>query len=229
MESIQAVMERVAAKMPEEEPSRESLPRSTPSTLEIETAAEDVFSNPEKVPEEYAGARAEHVPQIMAVRFDGGRYGACFFGDAGIGKTYAATALARHLVERLPIRKGIESGKWIHAPNALKWTSAPYLLARIRDTFRKKGGMSEKDIIDECIGAAVFLLDDLGAEKQTEFTGSTLYTILSERRNRRRYTIITTNQRLDEIAEWEPRIASRMAEMFHVKLPDRDRRIGTTN
>lgn len=115
--------------------------------------------------------------------------------------------------------------RWRFPLNSLSWTSAPYLLARIRDTFRKKSGQTERDIIDECIDSRVLLLDDLGAEKQTEFTGSTLYTILSGRRNRRRYTIITTNQALGEIDSWEPRIASRMAEMIHVKLPDRDRRL----
>lgn len=193
--------------------------------MERENALRDIFGNPEIVPEEYADADPANVPQLHGVNLADGRYGACFFGDTGIGKTYAATALARRIISAIPMDWMPGVGKWRFAPNCLAWTSAPYLLARIRDTFRRKGGESEKDVIDECIGARVLLLDDLGAEKQTEFTGSTLYTILSGRRNRRRYTIITTNQPLDEIASWEPRIASRMAEMTHVALPNRDWRL----
>lgn len=207
--------------------SRESSPTLTPPISAIEAVADAVFANPGVVPEEYAAAKASDVPQVLAVDVNAGGRGACFFGNAGIGKTYAATALARRLVTTLPIRLLPGYERWVYVSKPLLWTSAPYLLARIRDTFRKKGGMSEKDIIDECIAVSVFLLDDLGAEKQTEFTGSTLYTILSERRNRRRYTIVTTNQRLEQIAEWEPRIASRLAEMTHIALPNRDRRLST--
>lgn len=184
-----------------------------------------LFLDPDIVPEEYADAMPENVPQIQSVTFGDGRYGACFIGDTGIGKTYAATALARKLVSESPLRWNCKSRLWECVPGVLRWTSAPYLLARIRGTFRRQNGPSEAEIIEDFIKATIFVLDDLGAEKQTDFSSSTLYTILSERRNRRRFTIITSNQGLDQIISWEPRIASRMSEMLQIPLPDHDWRL----
>lgn len=178
------------------------------------------------VPEEYADARPESVPQVRNVQHGDGNYGACFFGPPGTGKTWAATALAYRILLTLPIfRRHAYEDKFLIDGSPLSWTEVPYLLVTIRDSFKERGGQTERQIVDECIKAHVLLLDDLGAEKQTVFTGATLYTILSRRRNRRRYTIITTNQSLGQIDEWEPRIASRMSEMLHVKLPNHDRRL----
>lgn len=181
--------------------------------------------DPRIVPEEYADARPERAPRVELVSFGGRGCGACFFGATGIGKTYAATALARRLLRLCPIAYNQAEARWYYPRNTLAWTSAPYLLARIRGTFRRKSGPDETDIIDEYASSRILLLDDLGAEKRTEFAGSTLYTILSERRNHRRFTIVTANQTLDDIAAWEPRIADRLAEMQHVALPNRNWRL----
>ena len=69
------------------------------------------------------------------------------------------------------------------------------------------------------------ILDDLGAEKQTDFSAATLYAILARRRNLQRLTIVTSNQTLQEINAWEPRLASRLGEFSTVRLPNIDRRI----
>lgn len=203
----------------------ENTPTLTPRTSDIDAAVAAVFGDARIVPEEYADAAPERAPQVELVRFGGHGYGACFFGDTGIGKTYAATALARRLLRLCPIAYNQVDTRWYYPRNTLAWTSAPYLLARIRGTFRRRSGPSETDIIDEYAMARILLLDDLGAEKQTEFTGSTLYTILSERRNHRRFTIVTANKGLGDIAAWEPRIADRLAEMQHVALPNRNWRL----
>lgn len=184
------------------------------------------FADPEVVPERYQGCTLADVPELFDVNVNHPGCGACFFGEPGIGKTYAATALARRVVSETvqpEFQAGI--GKWHYPKHTLAWIETPYLFVRIRDTFRGNSAETEKQIVDECIQSRVLLLDDLGAEKQSVFTGSTLYTILSRRLNRCRYTIITTNQTLDQIDSWERRVASRMSEMLHVKLPNRDRRL----
>lgn len=223
MDNLAAVMQRAARLAEQNRPTPASSRQSTPPISDREAAASRIFQ--EVVPAEYAGARPESVPQVAGVPLSDGRYGACFAGETGIGKTYAATALAwRILIASDPEwQRGIQA--WRYPSGSLSWMSSPYLLARIRGTFNRKGGEREKDIIDECIRARVFVLDDLGAEKQSEFGAATLYTILSGRRNWRRYTIVTTNQPLADIAAWEPRVASRMGEMTHVVLPKRDRRL----
>jgi DNA replication protein DnaC len=62
-------------------------------------------------------------------------------------------------------------------------------------------------------------LDDLGAEKTTEYAITTLYLIIDRRIRNEMQTIITTNLSLDEIeATLGARIASRLAEMKIIKI-----------
>lgn len=175
------------------------------------------------VPPEYSLCRPGQVPEIQGLP-EAGDVGACFRGGPGIGKTFAATALAYAALYRLPCRVNAATGEVVVHPNTLLWVSAPELIWKIRGTFNKAHGESGTDILNSCLSASVMVIDDLGAGKATEFVCETFYAIISGRRNARRYTIITTNQTLDEIHEWEPRIASRLGEMRDIKLPNRDRR-----
>ncbi len=178
------------------------------------------------VPDEYAEAMSENVPQLDGFTADSG-YGVCFRGNAGIGKTYSATALARMIISGMPPNLSRVTGEPFFDKGFLQWHSTPYLLAQVRDALfsRENDKETELQIINRVSNCAVLVLDDVGAEKTTEFTGATLYTILSRRRNYRRMTIVTTNQTIGEIREWEPRIASRIGEMQRIDLPNRDRRI----
>lgn len=172
-----------------------------------------------RLPAEYAGARPPDVPELLAVNPVGDGWGACFRGNPGIGKTYAAAALAYKLLLGMNIPGNEPPDKF------LQFEMAPYLFIRIRDTFKSSATETEKRIVDDMVRARVLILDDLGAERNTEYTASTLCTIIAKRRNDRRITIVTTNQSLDEVDEWSGRIASRLEEMAPVMLPDRDRRM----
>ncbi len=222
MNRVKELMDRQATEASREENTR----TLTPGILDIDktTLVDALFAD--TVPERYRDCRPKNVPEVDHVDIRHGGCGACFFGEPGIGKTYAATALAYRVIGSMvkpEYQAGI--GTWRYPPDTFSWVETPYLFVRIRDTFRGNGGETEKSVVDSCINAKVLLLDDLGAEKQSLFTGSTLYTILSRRLNRRRYTIITTNQTLEQIDVWERRVASRMAEMMHVALPEHDWRL----
>jgi len=117
-----------------------------------------------------------------------------------------------------------ELARYRYDPKDFMWVSTPSLMVRLRSTFNGSGE-TEFGILNELTKAKILLLDDLGAENDSSFSASTLYAILSERRNRRRVTIVTTNKTLAEIHEWEPRVASRLGEFATIKLPDIDRRI----
>lgn len=211
--------------------SRESSPVSIPGPNQNEEAEKKeahqkaldaMFAR--VVPSEYTRCRPLHVPEIASVPRKSD-IGACFRGGPGIGKTYAATALAYAVTSRLSCRISVE-GKVSWPIPPLVWVSAPELSWRIRGTFNRTGGESGTDIMNECLRSSVMVIDDLGAGKTTEFVCDTFYTIISGRRNAKLYTIVTTNQTLDEIDAWEPRIASRLREMLFVPLPSRDRRLG---
>ena len=71
------------------------------------------------------------------------------------------------------------------------------------------------------------IIDDIGAEKLTEFVRQTFYYIINEREQWLKKTIITSNYSLDELDEYiDGRISSRIAGMCEiVELGGKDRRV----
>ena len=97
----------------------------------------------------------------------------------------------------------------------------------LRNTFKDKSEQSETEIINNLSEANILILDDLGAEKSSEFALQSLYVIIDQRYSEIRPTIITSNLSLGEIAEKVgDRIASRIAGMCKViELKGKDRRL----
>lgn len=169
------------------------------------------------VPKAYQTARIRDFADLPgAAALAEAKTGVFLTGRTGTGKTHLATAI---MVEHM---KPDETGNRM---NSVCWTDAPGLLCRIRSSFRDGRHETEMAIINEMVAYQCLLLDDLGAEKQTDWSAATLYTIIARRRNAERLTIVTSNHKLSEINEWEPRLASRLAEFSTIKLPEADRRL----
>jgi DNA replication protein DnaC len=101
----------------------------------------------------------------------------------------------------------------------------PELLMEIRATYnvKKKDAPTEEEVVEKYSRCGVLVLDDLGAEKVTDFSITTLYLIIDRRNRDLRPTIVTTNLSLQEIGEKiDGRISSRLSEMkiVHLALPD---------
>lgn len=173
------------------------------------------------IPEQYQGARIRQFSPSPSIDYS--REGVLLKGKTGIGKTHLATAIAIDMLRPDHFRTIYRNHDLYEG--ALGWVSTPLLMARIRSTFKKNASESEMQIIEEVSRYRCLVLDDLGAEKVTDYSASTLYSILANRRNHRRFTIVTTNQTLEEINTWEPRMASRLAEYARVELPNVDRRL----
>ena len=140
--------------------------------------------------------------------------GAYLWGEPGRGKTYAAAHAVRVAVER---SKGTK-------PPA-KLVSAKHLLDSIRDGFN--GG--DRDALRRAETVPLLALDDLGAERPTDWAIETLTGLIDARTAEGLPTIVTSNYSLGQLRElWGgmpgARIASRLGgacERIEVTGPDR--------
>ena len=137
-------------------------------------------------------------------------------GGCGTGKTHLAVAILRQA-----ICEGF-SGKAI-------FTTAPELLLNIREAFSEKTTVTEREVVEKYSDVDLLLLDDLGAEKQSSWSITTLFLIIDRRLREMLPTVITSNLSLDGIESvLSKRLASRLSEsrVIELKLPDyRKRRL----
>ena len=100
-------------------------------------------------------------------------------GNAGLGKTHAALAVAGAVLD-----KGYD----------VIYISSPDFFSRVETLHFGSDPAGEKDaLLDTVGGADLLILDDLGTEFNSSFVISTLYSLLNDRLGRRRPTILTTN------------------------------------
>lgn len=121
-------------------------------------------------------------------------------GPTGSGKTHLAAAITHELLGR-----GVE----------VIFQSVPDLLLRIRGTFSRNSEVTEEQIIRRLTEIELLVLDDLGAEKMTDWTETTMYNLIDQRYRHERPIIITTNLNLNEIGDRiGPRTMDRLAESY---------------
>ena len=134
-------------------------------------------------------AYAERFPEMLE-----NNNGLIFWGNFGTGKTFAASCIANALIE-----KGIP----------VMVTSFPKIL---------NAGFDERaDIIRQMKEFDLLVIDDLGAERQNQFSMETVYMIVDERYKTQKPMIVTTNLKMEELRNPANmdygRIYSRILEM----------------
>lgn len=121
-------------------------------------------------------------------------------GDTGLGKTHLSTALARRIIDR-----GFD----------VYYTSAVGMFADFESV---RFGQSTEEAAENprrYTTCDLLILDDLGTEMTNQFTNSCLYTVLNNRINLNRATIISTNLTAKELRErYSDRITSRLIGEF---------------
>ncbi len=104
--------------------------------------------------------------------------GLLFHGWHGVGKTHLAIAILKAVIRD----KGARG----------YFYDTRELLKLVRDTY-SGGEATEMDVLRPVLDADLLVLDDLGAEKTSEWVQETLGLVVGTRYNARRPTIFTTN------------------------------------
>jgi DNA replication protein DnaC len=142
-------------------------------------------------------------------------------GGVGTGKTWLMSALMRCSFAAHMKNQRCYSCEHL-------FVSFPEMAMRIRASMNSKTSETEETILKKYGKIRNLFLDDIGAEKSSDYMQSILF-LLIEMRNtgRKRRTIITSNLSLNMLAQQHgERVASRIAEMCEVvKLSGSDRRI----
>jgi DNA replication protein DnaC len=108
-----------------------------------------------------------------------------------------------------------------------KFTTFSELMMTVRSSF-DKDGYTEEHYKNALVKADVLVIDDLGAEKVTEYALSFLYIIINGRYENMKPTIVTTNLTSEEvISNYGMRIMSRIASGTIVKLGGIDHRLNS--
>ena len=115
-----------------------------------------------------------------------------------VGKTHLATAVLSELIRRYRVR-----GRFVD------FTS---LVHRIQSTFDPGSNTSKHQVLDPVMNCEVLVLDELGAQRPTQWVRDTLYLILNTRYTRRLTTLFTTNHRLESESVRPTRAPDRFAE-----------------
>ena len=147
--------------------------------------------------------------------------GLYLYGRVGAGKTIYAAAVLMELKRRsfMSYHSDYIKGCFIKVTK---------LLEDLRASFNADNAGSFQDIIDQCTGTDVLVLDDIGSQKITDWVRNILYLIIDSRYENLKPTIFTSNGSLNELADQyeDNRIPSRIEEMCRIKhFTNKDYRI----
>ena len=131
-------------------------------------------------------------------------------GSPGSGKTTYASAL---MVELLKL------GYIEHvSPKTYKYVSIPELIYQLQSLIEVQDKEYNR-VINNLSAVDILLLDDLGAERPTEWTRQVLYLVINRRYEQLKPVIITTDRTGDELIK---RVGDRIVSRIHQMCKTRD-------
>ena len=123
----------------------------------------------------------------------------------GTGKTLLAMTISK---------AALEAGK------SVAIYSVPRLLSEIKETYEADSKSSYMDLFERLRSVDLLHLDDLGAEKQTEWVLEQLYSVVNERWQDQTSIVITTNLTSEELkVQVGERTVSRLVEICGDEIP----------
>ncbi len=116
-------------------------------------------------------------------------------GTYGCGKTHLAASIAN---ARLAMNEPV------------LFMVVPDLLDHLRSAFNPQSEVRYDDLFEQLRTTPLLILDDLGAQSSTPWAQEKLFQLLNHRYNAHLATVVTTNQRLEDL---EPRLRSRFLDV----------------
>ena len=150
--------------------------------------------------------------QGIDAHLDAGR-GLWFMGDVGTGKTTLAMLVSKSALE---------------GRRSVAIYSLPRLLAEIRTTYEDGAQQSYTELLDRLAQVDLLHIDDVGAERTSDWVLEQLYSLVNARYEEGRAIVITTNLDHEQLREQiGARTVSRLVEICGDPLPlfGPDRRI----
>jgi DNA replication protein DnaC len=169
-----------------------------------------------KTPTRYKNAAYADVPEDIKKLFEKikeTQRGIYIWGGVGIGKTHIAYSLLKGAEEVLKVRAVV--------------INLPETLHELReDAYRQSGDKLrlESDLLQF---RGLLIIDDIGAEKITDWVGERIYLIINKRYTENLPTIFTSNLPIADLADRiGDRATSRIVEMCNIiKVEGEDRRL----
>ena len=114
-----------------------------------------------------------------------------FTGSYGVGKSHLAKAITDGIMQK-------ENPKTRRKYTAI-FISVPKLLRKIRSTYNRNSEVSEEDILEVLENVDLLVLDDIGAERQNDWSEERLFDIIDSRQGM--HTIYTSNYNANDLFE----------------------------
>lgn len=187
---VQPICECVAEQMAEEQRQREKLvqKKETRKLFSISSMGEkfkystfDTF-NVREGSENAIKAAKKYAYEFE--KWEGDSIG--FWGEPGNGKTHLAYSVMNHLTT-----KGY----------VVVFISMPDLLDKIKSTFGKGSNESQEQIMKALVTCDLLIIDDIGAEKVTDWVEETVFKVIDGRYKRKKPILYTSNLKPLNLAE----------------------------
>lgn len=166
------------------------------------------------VPMKYVGMPYE-TPEWTKTYIPSMSRGVFLTGPSGVGKTVAACLMMREWMTYW-----IKQGKLLRTydnpdssiDNRWRFISFPHFVMQLQNAWRDESGKTALDRMENVSKIPFLIIDDLGAEKLTDYIRQAVYFLVNEREQWCRPSIITTNFSLKQLDDqFDSRISSRIA------------------
>lgn len=169
--------------------------------------------------------------------------GLFFQGPVGTGKSHLSVATLRAVVENNPGHFGRPPSRApfydepVFEGHYCSLVSVVELLDRLRESFKEdkmrealrddRIWASTRELLRRCRGDAIVIMDDIGAQKPTDWVEEQLYSLIDLRYRMQRSTFFTTNCSLQQLGDQIGyRCVSRIMEMCEgIKVEGEDWRV----